>query len=101
MDAATTGAASWFSATARQRLAGLLDPDTFSEFVGPSERVQSPHLPLFDLPSAFDDGVVIGRGKLDGQPVLVAAQEGQFMDGPFGEVSGAQLVGLVRADPDH
>jgi malonate decarboxylase beta subunit len=100
-DAASSGQASWFQATARQRVAGLLDPNSFTEFLGPSERVQSPHLPLFDLPSAFDDGVVIGRGTLDGKPVLVAAQEGQFMGGTFAEVSGAKMVGLLRAARDH
>jgi len=100
-DAATSGQASWFQATARQRVMGLLDPNSFTEFLGPSERVRSPHLHLFDLPSAFDDGVVIGRGTLDGKPVLVAAQEGQFMGGTFAEVSGAKLVGLVRAARDH
>src|SRR5277367_4896331 len=100
-NAAIYAQASWFQATARQRVAGLLDPNSFTEFLGPSERVQSPHLHLFDLPSAFDDGVVIGRGKLDGEDVLVAAQEGQFMGGTFAEVSGAKLVGLVRAARDH
>jgi malonate decarboxylase beta subunit len=99
-DAATNGEASWFQATARQRVAGLLDPNSFTEFLGPSERIQSPHLHLFDLPSAFDDGVIIGRGTLDGKPVLVAAQEGQFMGGTFAEVSGAKMVGLVRAARD-
>jgi malonate decarboxylase beta subunit len=100
-DAATSGQASWFQATARQRVAGLLDPNSFTEFLGPSERVQSPHLHLFDLPSAFDDGVIVGRGKLHGKDVLVAAQEGQFMGGTFAEVSGAKLIGLVRAARDH
>jgi malonate decarboxylase beta subunit len=100
-NAAIYAQASWFQATARQRVAGLLDPNSFTEFLGPSERVQSPHLHLFDLPSAFDDGVVIGRGKLDGEDVLVAAQEGQFMGGTFAEVSGAKMVGLVRAARDH
>lgn len=100
-DVATSSRASWFQATARQRVTGLLDPNSFTEFLGPSERVQSPHLALFDLPSAFDDGVVVGRGKLEGKDVLVAAQEGQFMGGTFAEVSGAKMVGLVRAARDH
>jgi len=100
-DAATSRQASWFQVTARQRVEGLLDPNSFTEFLPPSERVRSPHLQLFDLPSAFDDGVVIGRGALDGKPVLVAAQEGQFMGGTFAEVSGAKLVGLLRATRDH
>ena len=100
-DAAIYARAGWFQATARQRIAGLLDPNSFTEFLGPSERIQSPHLHLFDLPSAFDDGVIIGRGKLDGKDVFVAAQEGQFMGGTFAEVSGAKMVGLVRAARDH
>jgi len=98
---ATDARASWSQATARERLAGLLDPNSFTEFLDPTERVQSPHLHLFDLPSAFDDGVIVGRGKLDGKDVLVAAQEGQFMGGTFAEVSGAKLIGLVRAARDH
>jgi malonate decarboxylase beta subunit len=100
-DTATRGKSGWFDATARQRVAGLLDPGSFTEFIGPSERVQSPHLKMFDLPSAFDDGVIIGRGKLKGKDVLIAAQEGQFMGGTFGEVSGAKILGLVRAARDH
>jgi malonate decarboxylase beta subunit len=100
-DTATRGKSGWFDATARQRVAGLLDPGSFTEFIGPSERVQSPHLKMFDLPSAFDDGVVIGRGKLKGKDVLIAAQEGQFMGGTFGEVSGAKILGLVRAARDR
>jgi malonate decarboxylase beta subunit len=92
---------SWLQATARQRIAGLLDADSFQEFIGPAARVQSPHLHLFDLPSAFDDGVIVGRGSLDGTPVLLAAQEGQFMGGTFGEVSGAKIVGILRAARDH
>jgi len=100
-DTATRGKSGWFDATARQRVAGLLDSGSFTEFIGPSERVQSPHLKMFDLPSAFDDGVIIGRGKLKGKDVLIAAQEGQFMGGTFGEVSGAKILGLVRAARDH
>src|SRR5271154_6355024 len=100
-DTASRGKSGWFDATARQRVTGLLDPGSFTEFIGPSERVQSPHLKMFDLPSAFDDGVIIGRGKLNGRDVLIAAQEGQFMGGTFGEVSGAKILGLVRAARDH
>jgi malonate decarboxylase beta subunit len=100
-DTATRDKSGWFDATARQRVTGLLDPGSFTEFIGPSERVQSPHLKMFDLPSAFDDGVIIGRGKLKGKDVLVAAQEGQFMGGAFGEVSGAKILGLVRAARDR
>lgn len=93
--------ASWFLASGRERLEGLLDPGSFAEFMPPTARVQSPHLALFDLPAAFDDGMIVGRGRIDGRGVLVAAQEGQFMGGTFAEVSGAKLVGLLRAARDH
>ena len=100
-DTANRGKSGWFDATARQRITGLLDPGSLTELIGPSERVQSPHLKMFDLPSAFDDGVIIGRGELNGRDVLIAAQEGQFMGGTFGEVSGAKILGLVRAARDR
>jgi malonate decarboxylase beta subunit len=88
---------SWYESSARQRIAALADPYSFGEFVGPAERETSPHLAIFDLPAQFDDGMVIGHAALDGRRVLVAAQEGRFMGGAFGEVHGAKLVGLLRA----
>jgi malonate decarboxylase beta subunit len=88
---------SWFESTARQRLEALVDPHTFVEFIGPEKREMSPHLVIFDLPQQFDDGMIVGRAKVDGRPVLVAAQEGRFMGGAFGEVHAAKLTGLLRA----
>jgi malonate decarboxylase beta subunit len=93
-------AAGWLETSARGRLRGLLDAGSFTEFIGPEEREMSPHLPLFDLPEQFDDGMIVGRGLLDGVPVLIAAQEGLFMGGAFGEVHGAKLTGLLRAARD-
>ena len=98
IDPAAKGwATSWYEASARARIDGLLDDGSFQEIIGPEQRRMSPHLPLFDLPRAFDDGMIVGSGRLDGKPVLVAAQEGRFMGGAFGEVHGAKLVGLLRA----
>jgi malonate decarboxylase beta subunit len=93
-------AITWYESTARQRIAGLLDRGSFNEFVGPMQRETSPHLAMFDLPAQFDDGMIVGRGTLDGNAVLVAAQEGRFMGGSFGEVHGAKLTGLLRAARD-
>lgn len=92
--------ANWYELSARDRVTLLLDGDSFVEFIGPEARETSPHLHLFDLPAQFDDGIVVGRGLLDGTPVLVAAQEGRFMGGAFGEVHGAKLTGLLRAARD-
>jgi malonate decarboxylase beta subunit len=94
--AATILAGSYYESSGRERLAGLLDGDSFVEILPPTERCRSPHLAQFGIAGAFDDGIVIGRGRLDGRPVLVAAQEGAFLGGTFGEVHGAKLVGLLR-----
>ena len=93
--------ASYYEATARERLAGLLDPDSFVEVLPPTARLVSPHLQALDLPTAFDDGVIIGGATLDGLAVQVAAQEGGFMGGAVGEVHGAKLVGLLERALDE
>ena len=87
---------SYYETSARERLARVLDAGSFHELLPPSERVRSPHLPQLDVPAAFDDGVAVGRGLLDGRPVLAAAQEGGFMGGGVGEVHGAKLAGLLE-----
>lgn len=87
---------SYAECTARERLALLLDPGSFHEWLPPVERLTSPHLAQLGVPSAFDDGVAIGRALLDGKSVFVAAQEGAFMGGGVGEVHGAKLVGLLQ-----
>ena len=51
--------ADWYEASARERVVGLLDPKSFVEFLGPEQRVMSPHLVQFDLTGAFDDGIVV------------------------------------------
>jgi malonate decarboxylase beta subunit len=51
----------WHEASARERVAGVLDPKSFVEFLGPEQRAMSPHLAQFDLTGAFDDGIVVGK----------------------------------------
>ncbi|MGB7194757.1 MAG: biotin-independent malonate decarboxylase subunit beta [Collimonas pratensis] len=87
---------SYLEAHARERLDAVLDPGSFREFLPPSLRIVSPHLGQLDAPVSFDDGVAIGAGKLFGEPILVAAQEGGFMGGAVGEVHGAKLTGLLQ-----
>ncbi len=88
-DVATRDQSSWFQATARQRVAGLLDPNSFIEFLGPSERVQSPHLHLFDLPPAYLP-----------QTVLLLLDSGgvRLQEANAGELAVAELMrALVQA----
>ena len=91
-----TGVLSYAECSARERLARVVDAGSFHEWLPPAERLTSPHLAQLGVPSAFDDGVAIGRALLGGRPVFVAAQEGAFMGGGVGEVHGAKLVGLLR-----
>lgn len=95
-----TKAISFYESSARTRVELLVDAGSFSEFIGPEMREVSPHLKIFDLPEQFDDGIVVGSGRLDGAPIFIAAQEGRFMGGAFGEVHGAKLTGLMRAARD-
>jgi malonate decarboxylase beta subunit len=87
---------SYLEANARQRMQRMLDAGSFTEFLPPAQRVVSPHLAQLDTPFSFDDGVVVGRGTLNGRTVMAASQEGGFMGGAVGEVHGAKLVGLLK-----
>jgi len=89
---------SYREAAARLRVQGLLDAHSFTEWLGPAQRVTSPHLAALDAPVSFDDGVVVGQGQLAAQPVAVIAQEGLFNGGAVGEVHGAKIRGaMLRA----
>lgn len=86
---------SYYEATARERLAAIVDAGSLREILPPTARTLSPHLVALDLPTAFDDGVIVGSATLAGMPVLAAAQEGGFMGGAVGEVHGAKITGLL------
>lgn len=87
---------SFYEATARRRVEGILDPGSFREILPPTEKRTSPHLPLFGAPVSFDDGAVIGEGALEGRTVFIFAQEGKFRGGSLGEVHAAKIAGLLR-----
>jgi malonate decarboxylase beta subunit len=87
---------SFLDLNARQRALGLVDESTFTELVGPSERLVSPHLPELGEAVEFDDGVVTGVGLLGKHPAIVISQEGRFIGGAVGEVGGAKMVGALR-----
>ncbi len=87
---------SFIELTARERAACVLDPGTFRELAGPFDRLTSPWLPLQDIVTQADDGVVIARGTLDGHAAVVASIEGAYQGGSVGEVSGAKLAGALE-----
>ncbi len=90
------GYGSFYEATARERAVGLVDEGTFTELLGPRDRMTSPHLPVLGEAVEFDDGVVTGVGRIGRHTVFVISQEGRFIGGAVGEVSGAKMVGIFR-----
>ena len=87
---------SFYEKTARARIQAVVDENSFKEILKPTEIEVSPHLSALDIPGSFDDGVIIGTARLNGTPVHIMAQEGQFMGGAVGEIHGAKIVGLLQ-----
>jgi malonate decarboxylase beta subunit len=87
---------SFYEKTARARIQALVDAQSFNEILKPTEVEVSPHLSALDIPGSFDDGVIIGTARVNGTPVHIMAQEGQFMGGAVGEIHGAKIVGLLH-----
>ena len=65
-------------------------PARFRELLGPFDRLESPWLAMQDVVCQADDGVVIARGTLGGEPAVIAAIEPAFQGGSIGEVSGRE-----------
>jgi malonate decarboxylase beta subunit len=85
---------------ARARVRSLLDAGSFRELIDPFERVTSPWLPRQGVVTQSDDGVVVGKGEIDGQPAVVLAIEGAFQGGSLGEVGGAKIAGALELAAD-
>jgi malonate decarboxylase beta subunit len=87
---------SFIELTARERAQALLDKGTFRELLGPFDRLESPWLPMQNIVCQSDDGVVIARGTLGGEPAVIAAIEPAFQGGSIGEVSGAKIAAALE-----
>ncbi|MGP3792460.1 biotin-independent malonate decarboxylase subunit beta [Pseudomonas sp. B392_1p] len=81
---------------ARQRARALLDDGSFRELLDPFDRVTSPWLGKQGIVTQADDGVVVAKGTIDGQPAVIAAIEGAFQGGSMGEVGGAKIAGALE-----
>jgi malonate decarboxylase beta subunit len=87
---------SFIELPARERARALLDAGTFRELLGPFDRIESPWLPLQGIVCQADDGCVIARGTIDGEPAVVAAIESAFQGGSIGEVSGSKIAAALE-----
>ena len=93
---------------ARQRLAHLFDGGAFE--IVPIPAVPQDPLRFRDgrrytdrikdarTKTGMEDAVLVGEGTLDGQPVVAAAQDFEFMGGSLGMAAGeAVIAGMLRA----
>lgn len=87
---------SFIELSARERAAAILDKGSFRELLGPFDRIESPWLPLQGIVCQADDGAVIARGTLDGEPAVVCAIESAFQGGSIGEVSGSKIAAALE-----
>ena len=74
--------------TARERLALLFDPDSFVEF-GLWVKHRCPELAGKEFPA---DGVVTGKGVVDGRPVFAFSQDFTVTGGSLGEGHALKIV---------
>jgi propionyl-CoA/long-chain acyl-CoA carboxylase carboxyl transferase subunit len=79
--------------TARERIDGLLDPGSFTEF----DELARHRAHDFDMASnrPYGDGVVTGYGTVDGRPVCVFSQDFTVFGGSLGEVYGEKIVKVM------
>jgi len=82
--------------SARERAKALLDEGTFRELLDPFARVMSPWLVKQNIVPQADDGVVIAKGSIQEQPVVLISIEGLFQGGSLGEVGGAKIAGALE-----
>ncbi|EXR49049.1 biotin-independent malonate decarboxylase subunit beta [Acinetobacter baumannii] len=82
--------------SARERAKALLDEGTFRELLDPFARVMSPWLVKQNIVPQADDGMVIAKGSIQEQPVVLISIEGLFQGGSLGEVGGAKIAGALE-----
>ncbi len=87
---------SFIELKARQRAQALLDEGSFRELLDPFEGIISPWLGLQGIVPQADDGMVVAKGTINGQPAVVVAIEGTFQGGSMGEVSGAKMAAALE-----
>ncbi len=79
--------------TARERIAVLLDPGSFQEIglfaasdQGDASNAISPNL---------GDGVITGKGTIDGRPIYLYAQDFTILGGSVGKVHGKKIANIM------
>lgn len=87
---------SFIELKARERARLLLDDGSYRELLDPFDGMMSPWLGAQGIVPQSDDGMVVAKGTIDGQPAVVIAIEGAFQGGSMGEVSGAKMAAALE-----
>lgn len=87
---------SFIELKARQRALALLDEGRYRELLDPFAGIISPWLGPQGIVPQADDGMVVAKGTINGQPAVVVAIEGAFQGGSMGEVSGAKMAAALE-----
>ncbi|EPT0360171.1 biotin-independent malonate decarboxylase subunit beta [Enterobacter cloacae subsp. dissolvens] len=87
---------SFIELKARQRALALLDEGSYRELLDPFAGIISPWLGPQSIVPQADDGMVVAKGTINGQPAVVVAIEGAFQGGSMGEVSGAKMAAALE-----
>ena len=101
-----------FRLSAEERIALLLDPDSFVEiagdlrssdplhFVSRSQSYQA-KLESERATTGLNEGVVVGRGRIEDQPLVVVVMDFRFIGGSMGTVVGEKITrGIETAAAD-
>lgn len=86
---------SFVELNARERVHVLLDTKSGRELIDPFDQMIAPNLVAQDIVPQSDDGIVVCRGTISGENVVVIAMEGKFQGGGIGEVSGAKIIAAL------
>ncbi|MEM4481265.1 MAG: acyl-CoA carboxylase subunit beta [Desulfurococcaceae archaeon] len=78
----------------RERVARLLDPDSFVEFQWMRVH-RSTHFGL-DKQKFYGDGVLVGYGKIDGRLVYIYGQDFTVLGGSIGESHGEKVAKIIE-----
>ncbi|SQI93793.1 malonate decarboxylase subunit beta [Klebsiella oxytoca] len=87
---------SFIELRARERARTLLDDGSYRELLDPFDGIMSPWLGAQGIVPQSDDGMVVAKGTINGQPAVVIAIEGTFQGGSMGEVSGAKMAAALE-----
>ncbi|HDD60897.1 MAG TPA: acyl-CoA carboxylase subunit beta [Chloroflexi bacterium] len=79
--------------TARERIDLLIDSGSFQEIGIFATRMQDQV--SIGKPSNYGDGVITGKGTIDGRPVYIFAQDFTVMGGSVGKIHGKKIANIM------